>query len=94
MLCATGFDGALAGLLALYRPTNFIHHLYVAAPHRRRGVASALLSALDEYAERPWRLKCLCANTNALGFYLRRGWTQIGSGRGNEGAWVELELGP
>lgn len=93
VLCATGPGGALAGLLALYRPTNFIHHLYVAAPFRRRGVASALLLALESQAERPWRLKCLCANTNALGFYLRRGWSQIGSGHGNEGAWIELELG-
>ncbi len=78
------YDGeALAGTIAL-RPLDGrdaaceIKRLYVSPKHRRRGLAEALLDALENHArERGFRTAYLDTRADmeaALAFYLRRGY--------------------
>gem|GEM_PF-184598 len=82
----------LLGLVSAWEAEPFIHHLYVREESRRTGVAAALLDSLVGTLPFPWRLKCVRANTQALDFYLKRGWRQTGEGVGSEGAYFELQL--
>jgi GNAT superfamily N-acetyltransferase len=84
--------GELLGFVSVWEAEPFVHHLYVREESRRHGVAGALLAALVGKLAFPWRLKCVRANTQALEFYLKRGWHRIGEGEGSEGAYFELQL--
>jgi GNAT superfamily N-acetyltransferase len=89
---AMGEDGELDGFVAVWEPDSFIHHLYVRPEARRQGVASALLDALAGHFALPWRLKCVRLNTVALDFYSKRGWKEVGAGKGVQGHYAVLEL--
>jgi GNAT superfamily N-acetyltransferase len=89
---AVGDGGELDGFVAVWEPDSFIHHLYVRPEARRQGVASALLDALAGHFAFPWRLKCVRANAVALDFYAKRGWKEVGAGRGVQGHYAVLEL--
>jgi GNAT superfamily N-acetyltransferase len=89
---AVGQKGEVEGLISVWEAEPFVHHLYVRAQSRRKGVAEALLKSLVGRLAFPWRLKCVRANTEALDFYAKRGWQEIGAGEGSEGAYVELQL--
>ena len=84
--------GEVAGLIAVEPGKSFVHHLYVAAPCRRQGVGAALLASLHGWLPRPWRLKCVCANQAALGFYAALGWVDAGGGDGEQGTYRLLEF--
>ena len=84
-------NGELAGLLAVYVPEAFIHHLYVAPEHQRQGVGTALLGSLASWLPLPWRLKCVRANRSAQAFYQSVGWRQIGTGNSDQGPYLLLE---
>ncbi len=84
-------QGELAGFVSVWEPDSFVHHLYVAAAHRKRGIGSALLAALESSLPRPYRLKCAEANTTALAFYAKQGWREVGPGHGEEGPYLLLE---
>ena len=92
LFVATGEGGVVDGFVAIWEPDSFIHHLYVRPEARRQGVASALLDALAGHFAAPWRLKCVRLNTVALDFYSRRGWKEVGAGKGVQGAYLVLEL--
>ena len=85
-------DDKLAGFVSVYKPLAFIHHLYVAPEWQRQGVASALLSALTPLLPKPWRLKCVRANSAARAFYAANGWVVISEGESSEGTYDLLEL--
>jgi ribosomal protein S18 acetylase RimI-like enzyme len=89
---AVGEGGELDGFVAVWEPDSFIHHLYVRPEARRQGVASALLDALAGHFALPWRLKCVRLNTVALDFYSKRGWKEVGAGKGVQGHYAVLEL--
>ena len=91
MLVAVGISGDPEGFISVWEPDAFVHHLYVRRPDRRRGVGGTLLDSLDGRIPRPWRLKCLRANDEALAFYLNRSWKEISSGEGDEGPFALLE---
>jgi GNAT superfamily N-acetyltransferase len=92
LFVAVGEGGDLDGFVAVWEPDSFIHHLYVRPEARRQGVASALLDALAGHFALPWRLKCVRLNTVALDFYSRRGWQEVGAGKGVQGHYAVLEL--
>lgn len=77
----------VCGFVSIWPASSFIHHLYVDARFRRKGVGTALLCSLDDWLAKPWSLKCLQSNTAALAFYLARGWNQIGSGESDGGPY-------
>jgi GNAT superfamily N-acetyltransferase len=83
--------GAILGFLSLWEPENFIHHLFVAPAHLRRGIGHALLADLHERLPGPSRLKCLTANLPALAFYRKLGWTEIDRGHSADGEYLLME---
>jgi ribosomal protein S18 acetylase RimI-like enzyme len=88
----TGLSGAVAWTV-LGDGTVDIHRLIVAPRAFRRGVASALLDALDErYADRPMFVSTGRANEPARELYRRRGFTEVRDREAIPGLWVtELE---
>ena len=84
-------EGRLVGLLSVWVPESFIHHVYVDPEFERQGVGTALLSSLETWLPLPWHLKCVIANTSARAFYATHGWIEVGSGNGDQGPFVLLE---
>ena len=69
-------DGLPVGFVALYAPDAFVHHLYVAADWRGRGLGAALLTAATAaLGPRAW-LKVDAPNAAARAFYRRLGWRE------------------
>jgi len=91
VIVAVAPDGIIDGLIAVWEPQAFVHHLYVRERARRRGVASALLESLRISMPRPWSLKCLKSNVDALRFYRRLGWIRIAAGNSDDGAYELLQ---
>jgi GNAT superfamily N-acetyltransferase len=84
-------EGCLVGLLSVYVPESFIHHVYVDPEFERQGVGTVLLSSLETWLPLPWHLKCVSANASARAFYARHGWIEVGSGNSDQGPFVLLE---
>ncbi|WP_053844820.1 GNAT family N-acetyltransferase [Paracidovorax avenae] len=93
LLVAESGAGELSGFVSVWEPTRFVHHLFVATGHLRNGVGSALLSALPGWPLRRYQLKCLRRNQAALAFYRTVGFSEAGSGSGQEGDYLLLESG-
>jgi GNAT superfamily N-acetyltransferase len=70
----------------------FIHHLFISSDHLRKGIGKALLNSLFTWLPFPYRLKCITKNQNALKFYLKNNWKEIGQGVGEDGDYLLLEL--
>ena len=79
--------GELAGFAALWRPDNFLHHLFVAPSWQGRGVGHALLTHVQAQFTTTGALKCLAENQHALAFYMRHGWEKIQRDTGPEGEY-------
>lgn len=62
------------GLLAFYRPENFVHTLAVDFAHRGRGIGRALLAHAAARADGPLSLKVEVPNARAIAFYEHVGW--------------------
>lgn len=90
----TGLTGAVSWTL-VDDGTVDIHRLVVAPRAFRRGVASALLDALDaRYPGRPTLVSTGRGNGPALELYRRRGFTVVREREAIPGLWVtELERG-
>ncbi|MFC0517012.1 GNAT family N-acetyltransferase [Mucilaginibacter angelicae] len=74
------FDGIIAGFIAIWKPDAFIHHLYVDAAYRRKGIGKLLLATAIKTTDQKLTLKCLIKNGNALNFYRTLGWEVIDTG--------------
>lgn len=88
-VCVDG-QGRLLGMVSVYAPGKFIHHLYVAPGQARRGVGRALLDSLDTWLPRPWYLKCVERNIEARAFYKACGWIETETNLGSQGRYVVL----
>ena len=88
-VCATA-DGQVAGFMAVYEPGSFVHHLYVDDRYKQQGVGTALISSLDAWPDKPWRLKCVLSNAAARAFYARIGWRETETNLGSQGPYVVL----
>lgn len=82
----------LLGFISVWMPDSFIHHLYIVPRAQCQGIGSALLASLTGRVPRPWRLKCVQANTRALDFYQTQGWQKIEAGHSPTGDYWLLEL--
>jgi GNAT superfamily N-acetyltransferase len=89
ILVAVGDNDDPEGFISVWEPDRFIHHLYVRKGDRRKGIGTALLDALQ--IPKPWRLKCLRANSEATAFYRVQGWIEVSSGVNEEGPFATLE---
>ena len=85
-------DGSLVGFVSVWKPSCFVHHLFVDPVFQGRGVGSALLRHVAMLAgDRPLSLKCQLENHSALRFYESRGFQPTASRGCDEfGDWVEL----
>lgn len=84
-------DGEPVGFASLCEPDSFLHHLFISPGIHRRGIGAALLAACAPHFTQPPMLKCLKANTNALGFYEHMGWRVISDGEAADGPFVLMQ---
>ena len=89
---AVGEDGRILGFVSVYERDSFIHHLFVNPEAQGHGVGTMLLRSLEPWLPFPWGLKCVAANTEAMRFYLERGWIAAGCGTGEQGDYALLAL--
>ena len=80
----------LLGIAGFYRPSNFLHSLYVET--RGAGVGKALLDYVTVVADGPLSLKCQSPNLRAQDFYLREGFRIVDVGRDPGAAFTWLRL--
>lgn len=86
--------GEILGFISVWEADNFVHHLFVAPEHQRKGVGKALLDDLSSRRSGPFTLKCVEENTAALAFYQMQGWREIGDGTTPDGRYLLLEWRP
>ncbi len=88
-------DGNVAGFVSVWRPDQFVHHLYVLPQFHGHGIGQALLLRCEEVYGLPLSLKCATGNARAQRFYRNRGWILMGeSGVAEDGPWERLWLPP
>lgn len=86
--------GRIVGFISVWdRDAHpFIHHLYVSADHQRKGIGTLLIKSLFAWFPRPYRLKCVVKNQNAIAFYLKNHFLEIEKGLGEDGEYILFEL--
>ncbi|MDO2949364.1 GNAT family N-acetyltransferase [Aeromonas simiae] len=84
----------LCGLVSLWQPDWFVHHLYVSREHRGMGIGRRLLEVALDQRSAAATLKVASHNCVALGFYHRLGWHNSDEQGECEltGPWVKLRL--
>lgn len=87
-------DSTIVGFISVWEhdAIPFIHHLFVAPNHQRKGIGKLLMQSLLTRLPPPYRLKCVTKNKDALAFYQKQGWIEIGQGVGEDGDYLLLEL--
>ena len=66
--------GNICGFIAIWKPDNFVHHLYVSTDWHGHGIGRALLE--KGLATGQGSLKVATRNTAAVAFYHRLGWIE------------------
>lgn len=91
---AEGKDGKTLGFISVWNQDfpPFIHHLFVLPPYQKQGVGKLLINSLFSWLPLPYRLKCFAQNLNALSFYFKNNWKEVGHGDSHEGSYLLLEL--
>jgi GNAT superfamily N-acetyltransferase len=86
--------GNILGFISVWTQDQlpFIHHLFIASIHQRKGIGTQLVESLFTRLPRPYRLKCVIKNLGAIAFYLHNHWIVVGQGIGEDGEYLLLEL--
>jgi len=87
-------EGRLLGFSSLYRPTSFLHSLYIAKADRGRGAGSALFDHAKGLLGDGFSLKVQKRNLGAIAFYRRRGMEIVGNGDPDQpgGGWWRMSF--
>ncbi|HEY2810986.1 MAG TPA: GNAT family N-acetyltransferase [Rhabdochlamydiaceae bacterium] len=87
-------DDVIIGFISVWTQDAipFIHHLFVSPYHQRKGIGNLLMQDLLTRLPLPYRLKCVTKNKDALAFYQKQGWIEIGQGVSADGDYLLLEL--
>ncbi|MBI1185910.1 MAG: GNAT family N-acetyltransferase [Alphaproteobacteria bacterium] len=85
-------DDVVLGFAAVYRPDDFLHHLYVDPAVHAMGVGRALIDAARDRTDGRLRLRCQATNAGALGFYRHLGFREHERGADEYGDWVGLRI--
>lgn len=80
------------GFISIWKPTNFIHHLYIDQKYQNKGIGTLLLQEAQKHTKFPITLKCLEDNTKAVEFYLRKGFLKEGKGQSENGNYILFGL--
>lgn len=84
--------GAILGILSFFRPSNFVHSLYVDEPAQGFGVGAALIEAVAKIAGGPLSLKVDEPNARARKFYEKLGFTDAGETGVDAGIrWIRMK---
>lgn len=86
-------NSEIAGFMAVWPPDAFIHHLYVDAAYRGKGIGKAMLALAAQTYPAPLSLKCLVKNEAAVQFYLALNWEVIGEGSDILGDYFLMQRG-
>jgi len=86
------YNAEVVGFIAAQVPDNFIHHLFVLPQFAGIGIGSALLQTCLNEIGLPAQLKCVSANTQALNFYLSKGWRSLSQTQGVDGEYHLMEI--
>ncbi len=84
-------EGQVVGFVSAWEPDNFIHQLFVMPEFSGKHIGSALLTVCLDSIGRPAQLKCVSANTDALGFYQAKGWQTIARGVSSDGEYQLMQ---
>jgi GNAT superfamily N-acetyltransferase len=79
------------GLISIWMPTNFIHHLYVDEKYQNKKIGTELLKAAIGVTKSAVTLKCLENNTKAIEFYKKRGFTEKEKAYSQHGSCIFLK---
>lgn len=83
---------AILGVLSFFRPSNFVHSLYIDESAQGFGIGSALIEAAAKIADGPLALKVDEPNTRAREFYKKLGFTDAGETGVDAGIrWLRLK---
>lgn len=80
------------GFISIWRPNNFIHHLYVDVKHQGKNLGTELLKAAILKTSFPITLKCLTSNIKAIEFYKKKGFVEKSRGNSSNGTYILFEL--
>lgn len=96
VVLAENEEGTVLGFISVWEHElpPFIHHLYIAQDHQRKGIGRLLIQDLISWLPLPYRLKCLTRNKNALAFYKKTGWIEVEVGFSEGEEYLLLELPP
>jgi ribosomal protein S18 acetylase RimI-like enzyme len=84
-------NNEIAGFMAVWPPDAFIHHLYIDAAYRGKGIGKALLTLAAQAYPTPLSLKCLVKNEPAVQFYRALNWEVIGEGSDTLGDYFLMQ---
>jgi GNAT superfamily N-acetyltransferase len=87
------FGEEISGFIAIWTHDSFIHHLYVDAAYRAKGIGKALLATAIANYPTPLSLKCLVKNESAVQFYRALNWDVIGEGSDTLGDYFLMQRG-
>jgi ribosomal protein S18 acetylase RimI-like enzyme len=85
-------DGELLGFISIWEPENFIHNLFVSKVNQRQGIGESLLDYVRKLNDRPYRLKCIIENTNAVNFYKKNHFEIESTGEDEVGKYFVMIL--
>lgn len=84
--------GAILGILSFFRPSNFVHSLYVDPAAQGFGIGTALIDAAAKLAHGPLSLKVDEPNEKARAFYDKLGFAPEGETGIDDGIrWIRLK---
>lgn len=85
-------SGAILGTLSFFRPTNFVHALYIDESAQGFGIGTALIEATAKIADGRLSLKVDEPNTSARSFYVRLGFIPEGETGIDSGIrWIRMK---
>lgn len=85
------YDDQVAGFMAVWPPDAFIHHLYIDAAYRGKGIGKALLTLAAQTYPSPLSLKCLVKNEAAVQFYQTLNWEVTDNGTDSLGDYFLMQ---
>ena len=84
--------GAILGILSFFRPSNFVHSLYIDESAQGFGIGTALIEAATKIADAPLSLKVDEPNTRAREFYEQLGFTDANETGIDSGIrWIRMK---
>jgi len=85
-------NGRILGFIALWAPTNFIHHLFIHPHYQGKGIGKKLLEKAKEILQYPITLKVEIPNEKARLFYSKQGWSVVEENNNAEEPYYLMKL--